>query len=219
MSIINDALKKAQRQKEYNITGYHGAYVAGSKNHSLPLGKVFLYSVLFLSIGVLTISSYRFINIRQMQREVNNPLNMKIPESAHGIDENATSIYEKAREFHLTGDFKEAKELYFKSLEQDPGFFDAMNNLGVIFIRERNFNEGTELLEKAIRLRPGQVDPYYNLACLLAIRGDIEKSLIYLGKALSLDSAVKDWAREDKDLDNLRGVKEFELMISNPNKK
>jgi len=91
--------------------------------------------------------------------------------------------------------------------------FLFLNNLGVIYIQERNYSKARNSLESAIRLKPEYVDPYYNLACLYAIKGDVMKSLDNLEKAVSLNKSVMEWARKDRDLQNIRGVHEFEEII------
>jgi hypothetical protein len=57
------------------------------------------------------------------------------------------------------------------------------------------------------------VDPYYNLACLFAIKGEAKESLAHLTKAVSLEKEVREWAQRDTDLENLRGMPEFEEIV------
>ena len=95
----------------------------------------------------------------------------------------------------------------------DPGHVYALNNLGVIYIQEGNYSEAKKSLEDAIQQKPEYVDPYYNLACLYALKGEVMKSLAQLKKAVSLDESVSEWARRDRDLQNLRGVPGFEEIM------
>jgi len=124
-----------------------------------------------------------------------------------------TSLYEKARLFQKSGRFQEAKRLYEETLSLDPYYVDALNNLGVIHIHDKNYSVARGFFAKAIRLKPGYVDSYYNLACLHAIKRELTQSLSHLKKAVSLDQSVKDWARTDSDLQNLHGVPEFEEIV------
>ena len=80
-------------------------------------------------------------------------------------------------------------------------------------MKERNYGEALIALQKALRITPGDVDPYYNLACLHAIKGEIRQGLAHLSRAVSIDRSVRDWAKRDTDLENLRGVPEFENII------
>jgi adenylate cyclase len=88
-----------------------------------------------------------------------------------------------------------------------------LNNLGVIHIYDKNYSAAQALFEKAIRLKSDYVDSYYNLACLHALNGEVSQSLVHLKEAVSLNQSVKDWARRDTDLQNLRLVPEFEEII------
>jgi len=124
-------------------------------------------------------------------------------------------LYNKARLFHQRGRLRDAKRMYQEALRLHPGYVDALNNLGVIFIHDRNFIEARRSFEKAIRLQPGNVDPYYNLACVCAVMGETKMSLTYLKKAVSLDRSAIDWARKDADLQKLKGLSEFKKITGN----
>lgn len=121
--------------------------------------------------------------------------------------------YDRARQFHKKGRLEEARRLYEETLRLDPGYVDALNNLGVIFIRKKDYVAAQRSLEKAVRLKPRYAEPFYNLACLNAIRGEIKLALAQLKKAVSLDPTVRDWARKDTDLENLRHLPEFKELI------
>lgn len=121
--------------------------------------------------------------------------------------------YDRARQFHKEGRLEEARRLYEESLRLDPGYVDALNNLGVILIRKRDFVAAQRSLEKAVRLKPKYAEPFYNLACLNAIKGKLKLALAQLKKAVSLDPKVRDWARKDTDLENLKHLPEFKELI------
>jgi tetratricopeptide (TPR) repeat protein len=125
----------------------------------------------------------------------------------------ASALYEKARLFQKSGRLQEAKRVYEETLSLDPDYVDALNNLGVIHIYDKNYSAARALFAKAIRLKSDYVDSYYNLACLHALNGEVSQSLVHLKKAVSLNQSVKDWARRDTDLQNLRLVPEFEEII------
>jgi Tfp pilus assembly protein PilF len=121
--------------------------------------------------------------------------------------------YEKARAFHKRGRLQAAKRLYEKTLSVDPGRVDALNNLGVIQLQEGNYPAARSSFTQAIRLQPDYVDAHYNLACLNALGGEASQGLVHLRKAVTVDPAVKSWAREDADLDNLRRLPGFEEIV------
>jgi tetratricopeptide (TPR) repeat protein len=125
----------------------------------------------------------------------------------------AAALYEKALSFQKLGRLQEAKAFYEETLAQDPKHVDALNNIGVIYIREKDYPAAREVFSAAIRLRPDYVDAYYNLACVYAIEERLPESLAHLQKAVSLDRSVRDWARQDTDLANLRSMPEFEAIV------
>jgi tetratricopeptide (TPR) repeat protein len=123
-------------------------------------------------------------------------------------------LYDKASNLFKLGRFQEAKKLYEAVVGLDPGYVDALNNLGIIYIRDGNFDAAKENLEKAVRLNPTHVESYYNMACLYAIKGQIDQGFEYLKKAVSLDNNVREWARNDSDLQGLKALDEFNQLLS-----
>ena len=93
------------------------------------------------------------------------------------------------------------------------GHVDALNNLGVIHLRNGNYPAARGRFEKAVRLRPVNVDGHYNLACLYAAQGEVALALAHLKRAVSMDRSVTEWARVDRDLAALRTVSEFKEII------
>lgn len=163
----------------------------------------------------LAFASYSWLDLRASQAPKTSEYKYKKrapapqPERVIGAEE----FYAKARLFHKSGRFEEAARLYRETLRIEPGYVNALNNLGVIYIHKKDYRAAQSNFEKAIRLKPGYVDPYYNLTCLHALKGETKQSLAHLTKAVSLDRSVRDWARTDTDLENLRGVPEFEDII------
>jgi predicted Zn-dependent protease len=128
---------------------------------------------------------------------------------------NASLLYERARSFQKSGRLQEAKALYEKTLQEDPKHVDALNNMGVIYLHDFDYSAAREAFSDVIRLKPKYVDGYYNLACAYAMESRIPESLIHLKKAMSLNPSVGDWAKNDTDLANLRGVPDSEEIVSN----
>jgi len=128
----------------------------------------------------------------------------------------AKALYRQALALQKEGSLKQGKQLYEEALEHSPHLVSALNNLGTIHIKEKDYPAAGRAFEKAIRIEPGYVDPYYNLACLHALQNDVGRSLFYLKKAISIDNGVRKWARADKDLQKLHGHSEYERIIQTP---
>ncbi len=237
MSFIHEALKKAQKEKDARYRKYDGIVSTPGYKPRLFSGKA-LWLISFLVIS-LAFAAYLWLPSKRIQPRIREPampeatqqspphpnplprggegrvrgasqkLSGKHPE---GVTDAAT-LYEKARLFQKSGRLQEAKRLYEETLSLDPDYLDALNNLGVIHIHDKNYSAARAFFAKAIRLKSDYVDAYYNLACLHALKGELTQSLSHLKKAVSLDQSVKDWARRDTDLQNLRRVPEFEEII------
>jgi len=89
----------------------------------------------------------------------------------------------------------------------------------VLHLHHKDYPAARKCFEKAIRLKPDYVDPYYNLACVSVAQGQSEQGLRYLKKAVSMDSAVRAWAKKDPDLDVLRGDPGFKTIMTNEKSK
>lgn len=214
MSYINEALKKAQKERDALYLKYTGILSARGKGRRVfGWRALWVTSILFMVI-LLAFASYSWLDLRGQRTsastERERPATSLEAESAL----NAQTLYERAKRFQKTGRLQDAKRFYQEALRVDPGYVDALNNLGVICIRDKDYVAAQKNFETALRLRPNHLDSYYNLACLYALKGELRQSLTYLKKAISLDHSAKDWAGGDLDLRNLRGVPEFEEIIS-----
>jgi hypothetical protein len=54
----------------------------------------------------------------------------------------------------------------------------------------------------------------YNLACQHALSGQSEQAIEYLDRALHLNPGLKEWSRQDSDLDSLRDMPGYQALYS-----
>ena len=214
MSYINEALKKAQEERDSRYLNYNSIANGSDKTSKRFSGRLFWPLILTVFLIFLLYGAYAWLepSNTKVQSSVKpeTPALKDMGEDPLGKGE----LYEKASNLIKLGRFQEAKKLYEAVVSLDPGYVEALNNLGIICIHEGDFGAAKENLEKAVRLNPRHVESYYNMACLYAIKGEIEQGLEYLKKAISLDSNVKEWAREDSDLQNLKSSEEFIQLLS-----
>ena len=88
----------------------------------------------------------------------------------------------------------------------------VLNLLGGIYLTKGETRKAEEMLQQAIEVDAGYATSYYNLSCVYAANREKEKAIEYLRKAISLDPKYKEKARSDRDLDPLRGLKEFQEL-------
>lgn len=255
MSHINEALKKAQKDRDVHSLRYSGILAASGRKRRIFSGRTILWAIPLIIVIFLAFfydswldftssqtpepfekdqerfqstpkgtglakpretvpGKPREIGLRKHQEtNLGNTGKIDLRKLQETVPDKTQETYDRARQFHKEGRLEEARRLYEESLRLDPGYVDALNNLGVIFIGKRDYVAARRSLEKAVRLKPRYAEPFYNLACLNAIRGDIKLALAQLKKAVSLDPTVRDWARKDTDLESLRHLPEFrELM-------
>ena len=247
MSHINEALRKAQKDRDAHSLKYAGILSLGKEEKRASWRRALFWGALFLMLILLAFTSYSWWDSRGKEilapsdkkalakrpplrkspgrPKTSQPKTFGSPKaspqkaaantrgSQQKAARSAKAFYEKAMRFHKRGRLQDAKRFYQEALRLDPGYVDALNNLGVIYIRDKDYTAAQRMFQKATRLKPAYVDAHYYLACLHAIKGEVTQSLGHLKKAISLNRSAKDWARKDTDLENLRGLSEFEAII------
>ncbi len=211
MSYINEALRKAQRERDAADYKARGILSERGKKSDFTLIRwlfISLALVILLALVLYSWLDFKGKNPQPVSKISGFP-------SASDIEsmKSANDFYGKARFFHKNGNLTDAKLYYQKTLMLDPEYVSALNNLGVIYMQEGNYLAGEKSLKEAIRLKPAYADSYYNLACLYALKGNEIKGLDYLKKAASLNRSVIEWAKKDKDLEKLRKLSGFNEII------
>jgi tetratricopeptide (TPR) repeat protein len=216
MSHINEALKKAQTERDIHYYSF-GSLLSRSrmvKKTGLRKGLPYFLSPLILIFIIFVFYS----RLNEPSSGKDNAIEPQFPVQMKQSDMKADfkNLYSRANDYFKNGRFQEAKRLYEELIDSDPGYIDALNNLGVIYMRDKDYPMAKRNLEKAVRLNPFHAEPYYNLACLYAINGDVGQGIIYLERAISLDHNVRNWAMNDTDLVNLHDLPEFIKMVEYP---
>jgi tetratricopeptide (TPR) repeat protein len=227
MSHINDALKKAQEEKDSIYRKYGRIISPPSYGKTVKKGKWFAAAL--LATIVLLVSGFllaRYITAptdavdrvasveKAVQKENVLPIEEKTPPPVVSEKPVTTdSLYQKALGHQRKNVLDRAERLYKDVLKRDPVFVFALNNLGVIYMGTKRDEEAKAMFEKAIEHSDGYVDPYYNLACIYSKRGDVSKSLDYLKMAVQLNNSVKNWVKNDKDFANVSSLKEFKEIV------
>jgi len=225
MSYIDEALKKAQADRNSLYARYRGIISAdftpgdrGSKR--LVLGLTILIVVLVASTAFSLIAYYRGDAPLTPISAVETPVFYRSRvEPRQGVTAAtpspsvvAEAHYQAALRHQQANKPVEAEMLYKKLLEIEPQHYNAMNNLGVIYMSQKMNYEAIEVFNHIIALKGDFADPYYNLACLYAQTGNIPRSLWSLKVAVSIDKEFKEWAKEDRDLDKIRHTPGFKRI-------
>jgi tetratricopeptide (TPR) repeat protein len=213
MSYIHEALKKAQQEREALAGKYSGFISARREGKRVLKGRSLWWAFLLVVLVLLAFGFYSWLDSTAPKTTSAAKDPGPHVASTQKAALSAKELYHRARGLQKSGRSKEARGLYQKALTLNPKDVLALNNIGVTYIQEGNYQEALKSFEHALQLKPEYVDPCYNLACLYAIRGEVRKGLDYLRRAILLDESVREWARKDRDLQGLRAVPEFEEIL------
>jgi len=123
-------------------------------------------------------------------------------------------LYERGLQYQVQKKYDAAIEYYQKCLKISPHMAPALNNMGVILLKKKEFQKAKTYFFTAIKESPDYVDPYYNLACLFSQINNSYQAIEYLKKAVHKSDEARNWAITDKDFEPLYELKEFNMIIS-----
>ncbi len=81
---------------------------------------------------------------------------------------------------------QQASQFLERAIELRPDYPEAMNNLGVLFVRQQNYAKAEEQFKSGIRVAPNFDQSYLNLARLYALQNNKPKAREVLQELLRL---------------------------------
>ena len=240
MSYINDALKRAQQNKD-NLYSHYGVIISQLPGHparSRIIWAVAAFSAIVALAAVLiwmTIDSgfvLRFTGKKELPLQAGASaepaqkpaLEQTTPgepsraaespaETARPPFADAQALYLEALAAQRNKKTAVAEWLYRRVLAIDARHVEAMNNLGVLYLAQGKQDQALEMFNQAISLKTDYADPYYNLSCLFAQRKNAARSLQYLKSAIAVNGDVIHWAKDDQDLKHITASEEFKKLL------
>lgn len=238
MSYINDALRKAQKERD-NRYGKFGDIISACPGGDDRFRKrrvaLFVAAALILLTSMLLLFSARAPHPPSPAAKApqsSAPGTAVPPAAAEPTEPRAAasspaavhpSAPQKAGEAdrrygdallaQRNGDLRRAEALYQEVLTLDSGHVRALNNLGVIYMAQKKREKAIAVFGRAVALKKDYVDPYYNLACLYAQVDEIDESIRYLKIAAAVDGAVIHWVKKDADMKNVVASPEFKKLM------
>ena len=97
----------------------------------------------------------------------------------------ASNAFTRARESEQGSRWLDALQSYRQATEQDPGWFEAQYNYGVIAYRLRNYNQSLAAYEMALAIQPDSVDARYNFGLALKVAGHVTDAVNELNKIVA----------------------------------
>lgn len=90
--------------------------------------------------------------------------------------------------------------------------FDDYYQHSIFFLNQGNQDEALKLLEKAQEMKPKEGKILYLMADVYFLKGDTEKCLEHLRKAIQIDKFFSTLAQNESDFEPLWGDKKFKLI-------
>ena len=239
MSYINEALRKVQKEKESRYVAYENIVSADGKKLEQPkrwLSLMGISIVFFFAAGIIVLLYWsEDKKMPVIQRISAPPVVASAVVAEHKPDNNtkvelkpqkttaqvrikqetaeSRAIFAQALDRQRKGKLEKAKILYRKVVEIDQYNVKAFNNLGVIYMGEKNFKLAIMRFNDALNIKHDYTDAHYNLACLYAQKNDVPQSLFYLKNAIEFNPEVRKWAKNDGDLKALANLPEFKNIL------
>ncbi len=86
---------------------------------------------------------------------------------------------------------------------------------GLSHYEKGEYGKASEFFKEGVIEDPEFHECLYNLACCYSMMGDKNNALVYLNRAAKLHIHCIDWAKEDKELDNIRKDPLFKKILNN----
>lgn len=218
MSLIHEALKKAEKEKRTMGDGKVSQPVILQRQRKNNKRFFSLVALLILSVGVFVYFRFyqkpKSILLPEPNGSIPSP-EQKTPEA---IKKRALQLYkENQMEESLTlwkslnlliptdpeiynnmgvvlkkmGKKEEAYKAYQNALALKEDYAEALNNLGVLYLSDGQKEKAKINFEKATSLSSNYADPYFNLAILLEQEGENPRAYLSYQKFLELSPTLE----------------------------
>lgn len=105
--------------------------------------------------------------------------------------EKINALFNEAQEMASRGRFDEAKRIYAQILSEKPDHLEALNNLGLIYLKEGLRKEALSLFGKSLSLKTNYPKAYNNIGVILAQEGENKLAEEYFKKAIELEGGIE----------------------------
>jgi tetratricopeptide (TPR) repeat protein len=217
MSLISDALAKAQAEKDRHYQQFEKILQCGPSTgrRRLPYTRIVVTAV--FAVVVAAGSLFWMIEVGRGKQQAASavPAKSAAPSAtaAWTPSVEATRIYMDALNHQRNGEYAIAEVLYRQVIAMEPNHPYALNNLGVLQMLQKMPDRAVQFFQQAIALKKDYAHPHYNLACIYAQQNRVEASLQSLQQALILKPDMQAWAKKDKDLQILWEQPEFKKLM------
>lgn len=112
----------------------------------------------------------------------------------------------------LQGRYEAALEAYHRAHDDDPADLTISLGMGWCYKRVNQLPKAIAVLQEAYRWSSDEPIVLYNLACYYALAGDKNQALMWLGRSLRMDAALRKLIPDEADFNALRDDPDFQLV-------
>ena len=131
----------------------------------------------------------------------------------------AANVYQDALKYHSSNydiyyslgivftrlnDFGMAKEMYEKAAELNHQLYGAYYNLGQICFIEKDLDAAEKCFEKSLYDEKLEAKSYYQLAKIYVLKGQKEKAITFINKAIEIDKSLLKKVSKDKIFNSIK---------------
>jgi tetratricopeptide (TPR) repeat protein len=121
--------------------------------------------------------------------------------------------YNKGTALAALGRYKDAITAYDKAIDIKPDYEEAWYNKGNALDDLGRHEDAITAYDKAIDIKPDDEEAWYNKACAFSLMNEKDESLTCFRKAIEFGYNNLSHIKKDKDLDFIRGEKEFQEIL------
>ncbi len=85
---------------------------------------------------------------------------------------------------------------------------------GLVLFNKGEYTKASKFFQDAVMEEPEFHEALYNLACCFSMMEDTDNALVYLSRASQLNPICLEWAKKDKEMDNIRQHSLFQKIIN-----
>lgn len=109
--------------------------------------------------------------------------------------------FKQATELLQQGEYEAAIEMYDKTLQTNPDFYEAWLGRGIAFSRLQQYETAIGCYNKALQINSDHPEPWYEKARCYAIKKDIDLVIDNLQRAININPNIRQIVQQDPDFE------------------
>jgi Tfp pilus assembly protein PilF len=139
----------------------------------------------------------------------------RIADFASGLstdNKEAKRLYDTGSGYLRNNNLKDAEQYLLNAIKIEPGFYEAMDHLGLIYKRQNRLTEAEEIYLKSLAINKNNVIPYMNLAGIYRSQNKLQEATEFLLRAIMVEQEYPEPYFQLAEI--FQAVKQFEVSTS-----